>query len=263
MKKKNPKIPAARGTCAHEEPAVPILPPEEERISRQAAAAFIEARRHDRRAEDYYRRSGTPYTGKDKRLVGSTFHDRESLLVWGDLAEEEKKEAERCVEEGRRALDELKDLRKIKAQQAHTAAIREHAAAIRASQTPPATPVPSPTPRPPKKRKKRRPSVQHTSVQIRVGRAFIAAHPDLRKTVTGRPETRGLETEKDGKTYRGRAALFIIFDTWRNDPKRGGKYYGAALVAIKSADDLAKLLDAVEYANKADRRARSAPPERR
>ncbi len=263
MKKKNPKTPAAREPRAHEEPEVPILPPDEERISRQAAAAFIEARRHDRRAEDYYRRSGTPYTGKDKRLVGSTFHDRESLLVWGDLAEEEKKEADRCFEEVRRAQEELKDLRKLKGQQDHAAALREHAAALRASQTPPATPEPPTPPRPPKKRKKRAPSVQHTGPQIRVGRAFSAAHPDLRKTVTGRPETRGLETEKDGKTYRGRAALYIIFDTWRNDPKRSGKYYGAALVAIKSADDLAKLLDAVEYADKADRRARSAPPERR
>lgn len=136
-------------------PAVPLPPPEdfgkpvdpdEARINREAAAAVIEGRRHMRLAEQYRLKSGTPYTGEDERLVGSTFHDREALRVWGGLAEEEEAAAERCIEELRRAQGELKDLRDRKAQQDHTAALREHAAALRASNTPPPSSSPSSPP---------------------------------------------------------------------------------------------------------------------
>lgn len=136
-------VPVSKTVARPLVPAVPPPPdPEEARINREASAAVIEGRRHMRLAEQYRLKSGTPYTGKDERLVGSTFHDREALRVWGGLAEEEEAAAERCVEELRRAQGELKDLRDRKAQQDYTAALREHAAALRASNTQPTSSSP-------------------------------------------------------------------------------------------------------------------------
>ena len=198
-------------------PAVPPpTDPEEARIHREAAAAGDEARRHVRRAELYRLKSGTPYAGEDERLVGSTFHDRDSLDQFGALAEEEEAEAERCFERLRRAHEELKDLRDRKAQQ-------EHAAALRASNT---SPPPSSRERG-KAAQPRRQRIDWKKGDWDMSIAFLRNLPDgdLPRTPTGAIYTRkigrGELSRRDRRT--GKDALWIDWTKWRKTDA-GGQY---------------------------------------
>lgn len=149
-------VPVSKTVARPLVPAAPLPPPpedfgkpvdpEEARINREAAAAAIEGRRHMRSAERYRLAGGVPYKGKDKRLAGSIIHDREALDAFGELAEAEEREAERCIGELRRAQEELKGLRDRKAQQDLAASNLKLAEALRASNTPPPSSSPSSQP---------------------------------------------------------------------------------------------------------------------
>jgi hypothetical protein len=148
---KSNDVPVSKTVARPLVPAAPLPPPPEgvapgspeEAYHYAIVGNLIAASRHRREADRIIESGGVPYTGKDKRLAGSTIYTRDALLKATDRAKEEKKKAEQCVEVAMRASEARERYRDRKAQQDLAASNLKLAEALRASNTPPPSSSPS------------------------------------------------------------------------------------------------------------------------